>query len=220
MTEPEHDDVKLVDRFLDQPNRNTYSCFSWANFALVFDYGTTVQKCAVRQALLSCLALPQVDTGSAISARHLTFERHLHNWVLHILKRVARDHSVPIADRRLAASVAGQTLLVKEDAPQKAAGAEIELHLAGQQAEVIDDRIEAFPGIQPTAPQQEACLEIPAEHSPALAPEPFDEPDVSFANLHRQIVGILKDAVGVALEEREGALEQVESAKGLHAKKS
>jgi hypothetical protein len=36
--------------------------FSWEAFELVFNNGTVVQKCAVRQALLACISLPAVDT--------------------------------------------------------------------------------------------------------------------------------------------------------------
>jgi hypothetical protein len=101
-------DIELVAAFLSQPDRYTYSggrlsdCFPRTAFELVFEYGTILQKSAVRQALMACISLPAVDPGSHASVRHVTFEKHLSNLLLHSLRNVAVENSVDVADRHLA----------------------------------------------------------------------------------------------------------------------
>ena len=101
-------DEELVEAFLGQPDRYTHSglklseSFSWEAFELVFNNGTVVQKCAVRQALLACISLPAVDVEFATPVQHITLERHLHNWLLHVLRKVIEDPTVDPADQRMA----------------------------------------------------------------------------------------------------------------------
>jgi hypothetical protein len=101
-------EAELVDAFLGQAARYTRSgltlsdCFSWEAFALVFKYGTVLQRSAVRQALLACISLPHVDSESTTPIRHITFEKHLNNWLLHVLRIIADDSNVDNSDRRMA----------------------------------------------------------------------------------------------------------------------
>jgi hypothetical protein len=101
-------DVELVAAFLSQPDRYTYSggrlsdCFPRTAFDLVFEDGTILQKSAVRQALIACISLPAVDPGSHASVRHITFEKHLSNLLLHTLRNIAVDNGVDVSDRHLA----------------------------------------------------------------------------------------------------------------------
>jgi hypothetical protein len=101
-------DIELVVAFLSQPDRYTYSggrlsdCFPRTAFELVFEYGTILQKSAVRQALMACISLPAVDPGSHASVRHITFEKHLSNLLLHTLRNIAVDNGVDVSDRHLA----------------------------------------------------------------------------------------------------------------------
>jgi hypothetical protein len=99
---------ELVAAFLNQPDRYTYSgrrlsdCFPWTAFELVFEYGTVLQRSAVRQALIACISLPAVSPGDHASVRHITFEKHLSNLLLHTLKNIAVDNSVDVSDQHLA----------------------------------------------------------------------------------------------------------------------
>jgi hypothetical protein len=101
-------EAELVDAFLGQAARYTRSgltlsdCFSWEAFALVFTCGTVLQRSAVRQALLACISLPAVDSRFATPVRHITLEKHLSNWLLHVLTIIADDPSVHSSDRRMA----------------------------------------------------------------------------------------------------------------------
>ncbi len=101
-------EAELVEAFLGQADRYTHSglklsdCFSWEAFALVFNYGTVLQKSAVRQALLACISLPHVDSESATPVRHITFEKHLNNWLIRVLGIIANDSNVENSDRRVA----------------------------------------------------------------------------------------------------------------------
>ena len=101
-------DGELVAAFLNQPDRYTYSgrrlsdCFPWTAFELVFEYGTVLQRSAVRQALMACISLPAVGLGDHASVRHATFEKHLSNLLLHCLRNIAVDNNVDVSDRHLA----------------------------------------------------------------------------------------------------------------------
>ena len=100
--------AELVETFLSQPDRYTYSglkfsdCFSLKAVELVFEHGTTFHNSAVRQALMACNALPPVDPQSATPVRHITFEKHLDNLLRHILRIIADDNSVGSSDRVIA----------------------------------------------------------------------------------------------------------------------
>jgi hypothetical protein len=65
----------------------------------VFGYGSVLQKSAVRQALIACIA---IDHPSATSVRHVTFERHLDNLLVHVLRTIAADGTVASYDRDIA----------------------------------------------------------------------------------------------------------------------
>jgi len=101
-------DSETVAAFLSQPDRYTHSglrlsdCFPRTAFELVFEYGTVLQRSAVRQALMACISLPVVDFGSHASVRHITFEKHLSNLLLHTLRNIAIDNGVDVSDRHLA----------------------------------------------------------------------------------------------------------------------
>jgi hypothetical protein len=113
-------DQELIEAFLGQPDRYTHSglklseSFSWEAFELVFNNGTVVQKCAVRQALLACISLPAVDAQVDTPVRHIIWERHLYNWLIHVLKMVAEDRHLDPADRRMA------QLIVEDASPRGA----------------------------------------------------------------------------------------------------
>ena len=83
MTQPT--DMELLDAFLSQDDRLTHSgmmlsdCFAPSQFDLVFEYGTVIQKSAVRQALIACISLPVVEPGAETPPRNATFEKHLEN---------------------------------------------------------------------------------------------------------------------------------------------
>jgi hypothetical protein len=68
----------------------------------VFGYGSVLQKSAVRQALIACILLPAIDHPSATSVRHVTFERHLDNLLVHVLRTIAADGTVASYDRDIA----------------------------------------------------------------------------------------------------------------------
>jgi hypothetical protein len=101
-------DSELVAAFLSRPDRYTHSrlrlsdCFPRTAFELVFEYGTVLQRSAVRQALMACISLPAVGPGDHASVRQITFEKHLSNLLLYILKSIAVDGSVDVSDRHLA----------------------------------------------------------------------------------------------------------------------
>jgi len=104
-------DEELVEAFLGQADRYTHSglrlseVFSWEGFELVINDGTVLQRSAVRQALLACISLPSVDPDFPPPVRHTTREKHLHNWLLHVLKRIAEDPNVDSSDRRMAHAI-------------------------------------------------------------------------------------------------------------------
>jgi hypothetical protein len=60
------------------------------------------KKSAVRHALLACLSLPAVNHLSAPSVRHVTFEKHLDNLLVHALRTIAADGTVARYDRDIA----------------------------------------------------------------------------------------------------------------------
>jgi hypothetical protein len=98
-------DWELLDAFLSQEDRRTHSgmmlsdCFSPSQFELVLQYGTVIQRSAVRQALIACLALPPVDPREETPPRNATFERHLENLLLHALRSITADDTVPRPER-------------------------------------------------------------------------------------------------------------------------
>ena len=101
-------DSELVAAFLSRPDRYTHSglrlsdCFPRSVFELVFEYGTVLQRSAVRQALMACISLPAVGPGDHASVRQITFEKHLSNLLLYTLRSIAVDGSVDVSDRHLA----------------------------------------------------------------------------------------------------------------------
>jgi hypothetical protein len=98
-------DAELVEAFLGQDDRRTYSgrilsdCFSPSQFDLAFEYGSVVQRSAIRHALIACLSLPAPDPRIELPVRHATFERHLENLLVHTLKSVAGDARVTRHER-------------------------------------------------------------------------------------------------------------------------
>src|SRR6516162_6117799 len=98
-------DLELLDAFFSEEDRLTHSglmlsdCFSPSQFELVFDYGTVIQRSAVRQALIACLSLPSIDPGQEVPPRNATFEKHLANLLLHALRGIAADERVPRRER-------------------------------------------------------------------------------------------------------------------------
>jgi hypothetical protein len=64
MAVPQASDLELSEKFLGQSDRYTHSNpkpsegFSRVAFELVFEYGSNLQKSAVRQALIACVSLP------------------------------------------------------------------------------------------------------------------------------------------------------------------
>ena len=108
MAEYRPSDKELVEAFLGQPDRHTHSglrlseSFSWEAFELVFNNGTVLQKRALRQALLDCISLPSVNHDFPPPVRHTTLEKHLHNWLLHVLKRIVENPNIDSSDRRMA----------------------------------------------------------------------------------------------------------------------
>jgi hypothetical protein len=108
MAVPPVSDAELVEAFIGQADRYTHSglklrdCFSRTAFDLVFRYGSVLQRSAVRQALIACMSLPAVDHLSAISVRHITFEKHLDNLLVHALRTIAADSTVASYDRDIA----------------------------------------------------------------------------------------------------------------------
>jgi hypothetical protein len=119
MAGPEVPDAELVETFIGQADRYTHSglklrnCFSRTAFDLVFRYGSVLQISAVRQALIACISVPAVDHLTAPSVRHMTFEKHLGNLLVHILRTIASDGTVASYDRDIA------NLLVETAAAQK-----------------------------------------------------------------------------------------------------
>jgi hypothetical protein len=108
MAGPQVSDAELVETFTGQADRYTHSglrlrdCFSRTAFDLVFRYGSVLQKSAVRQALIACISLPAIDHLSATSVRHITFEGHLDNLLVHVLRSIAADSTVASYDRDIA----------------------------------------------------------------------------------------------------------------------
>ena len=108
MAVPQVPDAELVETFVGQADRYTHSgfklrnCFSRTAFDLVFQYGSVLQISAVRQALIACILLPAVDHPLAPSVRHMTFEKHLDNLLVHVLRTIAADGTVASYDRDIA----------------------------------------------------------------------------------------------------------------------
>ena len=98
-------DAELVEAFLGQADRCTHSgqmlgdCFSASQFDLAFQYGSVVQRSAIRHALIACLSLPAPDPCADLPVRYATFEKHLENLLLHTLKSVAGDMQVARPER-------------------------------------------------------------------------------------------------------------------------
>jgi hypothetical protein len=111
-------DTELLDAFFGQDDRLTHSgmmlsdCFSPSQFDLVFEYGTVIQKSAVRQALIACLSLPSIEPGAETPPRNATFEKHLENLLLHALRSIAADEWVPRPER-VAASLLVEAATIK-----------------------------------------------------------------------------------------------------------
>ena len=101
-------DLELVETFLGQADRYTHSnlklseAFSRVAFGLAFEYGSNLQKCAVRQALKACVSLPTVGPKSSTPVRHVTYEKHLSNLLVHVLKTIADDDAIAGYDRDIA----------------------------------------------------------------------------------------------------------------------
>ena len=122
MAVPQVSDADLVEAFIGQEDRYAHSglklgdCFSRTAFDLVFRYGSVLQRSAVRQALIAYISLPAVNDLSARSVRHNTFEKHLDNLLVYVLRTIAADGNVPRYDRDIA------SLLVEtaEDRPRVA----------------------------------------------------------------------------------------------------
>jgi hypothetical protein len=74
-------------------------CFSASQFDLAFQYGSVVQRSAIRHALIACLSLPPPDPCADLPVRYATFEKHLENLLLHTLKSVAGDMQVARPER-------------------------------------------------------------------------------------------------------------------------
>jgi hypothetical protein len=112
-------DMELLDAFLSQDDRLTHSgmmlsdCFTPSQFDLVFEYGTVMQKSAVRQALIACLSLPAVERGAEMPPRNATFEKHLENLLLHALRSIAADQWVPRPER-VAASLLVEAATIRK----------------------------------------------------------------------------------------------------------
>ena len=108
MAVPQVSDAELVEAFIGQADPHTHSglklrdCFSRTAFDLAFRYGSVLQKSAVRQALIACISLPAVDQLLAPSVRHITFEKHLDNLLVHVLRTIAADGTVVSYDRDIA----------------------------------------------------------------------------------------------------------------------
>jgi hypothetical protein len=98
-------DAELVEAFLGQDDRRTYSgkmlsdCFSPTQFDLAFQYGSVVQRSAVRHALIACLSLPAPDPRADLPVRYATFEKHLGNLLVHTLRSIAGDAQVARPER-------------------------------------------------------------------------------------------------------------------------
>jgi hypothetical protein len=105
MAVPQASDLELIEQFLGQSDRYTHSNlklsegFSRVAFELVFEYGSNLQKSAVRQALIACVSLPSVGAHSFTPVRNITFEKHLSNLLVHVLKAIADDKVVASYDR-------------------------------------------------------------------------------------------------------------------------
>jgi hypothetical protein len=137
MAGPQVSEAELVETFTGQADRYTHSglrlrdCFSRTAFGLAFRYGSVLQRSAVRQALIACISLPAIDHLSATSARHITFERHLDNLLVHVLRSIAADGTVASYDRDIA------NLLVETAADRRRAPTE--RHKNNQPAEADID---------------------------------------------------------------------------------
>jgi hypothetical protein len=98
-------DADLVEAFLDQEDRPSHSgrmlsdCFSKSQFELAFEYGSVVQRSAIRQALIASLTLPPPESSARACVRHATFEKHLENLLIHTLRSIAADPYVARPER-------------------------------------------------------------------------------------------------------------------------
>jgi hypothetical protein len=72
-----------------------------------------MQRSAVRQALIACLALPAIDPGREVTPRHATFEKHLANLLLHGLRAIAAEESVSRRER-VAASLLVEAATIRK----------------------------------------------------------------------------------------------------------
>jgi hypothetical protein len=171
-------EAELVDAFLGQAARYTRSgltlsdCFSWEAFALVFKYGTVLQRSAVRQALLACISLPPVDSESTTPIRHITFEKHLNNWLLHVLRIIADESNVDNSDRHMAkvfveSASRGTQTIVERDAVNRHLNTDADMPLEQHMEQAQD----------------------------AILQEPTDE--AFSASIRQQIEQALKKAFGV-----------------------
>ena len=108
MDSPQASDLELIEKFIAQSDRYTHSNlklsegFSRVAFELVFEYGSNLQKSAVRQALIACVSLPAISAHSSTPVRNITFEKHLSNLLVHVLKAIADDKAVASYDRDIA----------------------------------------------------------------------------------------------------------------------
>ena len=174
-------DVELVEAFLGQPDRHTHSGlrlsegFSWEAFALVFNYGTVLQRSAVRQALLACISLPAVDSRFATPVRHITWEKHLNKWLIHVLGNIADDINVDSSDRRMA------EVLVESASP-------------GTQTTVPRDEADRHPARDTDVPLRQHFEQAPD----AILQRQTDE--ALNASLQQQIEQALKEAFGIDVE--------------------
>ena len=115
MAVPQVPDAELVETFIGQADRYTHSGFKLRNCfsRTASQYGSVLQISAVRQALIACILLPAVDHPLAPSVRHMTFEKHLDNLLVHVLRTIASDSTVASYDRDIA------NLLVETAADRK-----------------------------------------------------------------------------------------------------
>jgi hypothetical protein len=108
MAGPQVTDAELVEAFIGQEDRYAHSglklgdYFSRTAFDLVFRYGSVLQRSAVRQALIAYISLPAINHLSASSVRHNTFEKHLDNLLVYVLRTIAADGNIARYDRDIA----------------------------------------------------------------------------------------------------------------------
>jgi len=144
MAVPQASDLELIEKFLGQSDRYTHSNlklsegFSRVAFELVFEYGSNLQKSAVRQALIACVSLPAVGAHSFTPVRNITFEKHLSNLLVHVLKAIANDNAVSTYDRDIAMLLADTGL----GRPSATSAREMDAHHAALDTEAIVRQLE------------------------------------------------------------------------------